>query len=307
MASRLDLAASLLRCPVGCAFLLSIERDEVPADVAVTAPQAFARAAVSLGALNPWSADFAEALPAALARGSRLASLAQELVAHPGSAWWTAPLNRSRQALVVDDATHPPDSPEAHGHWEDYAHRPVGWRITSTLRGGYSCLDAVIASGVGDWLQPSAYLRFEARIAASARVYEIAGPADWHALCVSHPRINQNPSSPAGAGTLVPDWGRVARQWDGVHLTFMGLLTAPFVRHSSAAGTSMLWSWDSEGVMWLPGEFVRSGSPLAAPDHDEQALAVVARLRAEDFGTRPGGVQGRRKRQALGDGHKPGR
>ena len=90
MESRIDeLAARLLRCPVGCAFLLTIERDQVPVSLAVTPPQAFARAAMALRALNPWSNDFAQAVPAALSRGSRLASLARGSGAHPESRWWT--------------------------------------------------------------------------------------------------------------------------------------------------------------------------------------------------------------------------
>ena len=90
MESRTDeLSTRLLRCPVGCAFLLTIERDQVPVALAVTPPQAFARAAMALRALNPWSNDFAQAVPTALSRGSRLASLAREVVAHPKSRWWT--------------------------------------------------------------------------------------------------------------------------------------------------------------------------------------------------------------------------
>ena len=69
MESRTDeLAARLLRCPVGCAFLLTIERDQVPVSLAVTPPQAFARAAMASRALDPWSRDFAQAVPAALSR-----------------------------------------------------------------------------------------------------------------------------------------------------------------------------------------------------------------------------------------------
>ena len=75
-----DLAARLLRCPVGCAFLLTIVRDEVPIEIAVTPPQAFARAAIALNALNPWSADFERAVTAALSRGADLASLARAVV-----------------------------------------------------------------------------------------------------------------------------------------------------------------------------------------------------------------------------------
>ena len=63
-----ELAARLLRCPVGCAFLLTIERDQVPVALAVTPPQAFARAAAAVRTFDPWSRDFAQAVPAALSR-----------------------------------------------------------------------------------------------------------------------------------------------------------------------------------------------------------------------------------------------
>ena len=293
MESRTDeLAARLLRCPVGCAFLLTIERDQVPVSLAVTPPQAFARAAIARRALNPWSRGFAQAVPAALSRGSRLTSLAREVVAHPEGRWWTDPIDRNRQVVAIDDtsdrASSRPASPESNASWEDYAQRPVHWRITSTLRGGYSCLDTVIARGVGEWPM-SSYVRFAAEIDDSARVREIAGPEDWHSLCVSYPRVNQRAESPAGAGTLSPDWARVATQWDGVHLTFMALLTAPFVRHSSAAGTTMLWSWDTEGAMWLPGEFLQAGAPLAALDRDDtREFPDIGRLLRDDLGIAAG-------------------
>ena len=232
-----ELAANLLRCPGGCAFLLTIERDEIPVALAVTPRQAFARAAIALRALNPWSPVFKQAVTAALSRGSDLASLASTVAAHPASRWWIAPMDQTRKVLVVDDTPPPVSSraapprhilarifhpfkrasartasPDSLARWEAYAQRPVAWRITSTLRGAYSCVDTIIASGIGDWMQVETHRRFAAVVDASARVYEISGPADWHALCVSFPRVNQNPASPAGVGTLVPDWGRVATQ-----------------------------------------------------------------------------------------------
>ncbi len=61
---------------------------------------------------------------------------------------------------------------------------------------------------------------------------------------------------------IVPGWDRVAERWDGIHLTFAGLLTVPLVRHSTAAGTTMMWNWNTEGTMWLPGAVLRSATPL---------------------------------------------
>lgn len=304
-----DVAARLLRCPVGCAFLLTIARDGIPVARAVTPPQAFARAAVARDALNPWSVDFEEAVTAALSRGAELTHLARDVAAHPASRWWTEPLDRARQALVRDDTPPPPPARQtlasrmlarvfrrvrrtpsraaasrSNTWWEDYAQRPTAWRVTSTLSDGFSCLDTVVARGVGDWPQAELQRRFAAEIDPSARVCEINGPADWHALCVAFPSVNEDPNSPAGAGSLSPDWRRVASQWDGVHLTFLGLLTAPFVRHTTAAGTTMLWSWDTEGTIWLPGNSLRPDAPLAPVDLNPSAFTETAPLMHNDLG-----------------------
>ena len=169
-----DVAARLLRCPVGCAFLLTIERDEVPIGLAVTPPQAFARAAIALNALNPWSADFERTIAAALSRGADLASLAHAVVTHPQSRWWTAPMDPTRQVLVTRDVI--PDllptrrrlTPFGSAYMPKQrcrARRPSRLsagrilRATSQWNGAspprsvaqYACLDTVIASGVGDW------------------------------------------------------------------------------------------------------------------------------------------------------------
>ena len=277
-----DWADRILCSPVGCCFLLTIERDQIPVDLAVTPPQAFVRAATALDVVNPWSPSFELDVDAAFSLRSRLENVAHQVAAHPGSRWWVTPFDRIRQVLVTSDELETVSSrtasPESSLKWEDYAERPVGWRITSTQRERYSCLDAVISRGVGDWVSSSAYPRFEAEIDESARVLEIVGPADWHALCVAHPRTNRDPQSPAGAGTLVPEWTSVATLWDGVHLTFMALLTVPFVRHTSAAGTTMLWSWDTEGTWWIPGECVRAGAPLGTVDRVERELPEVPPL-----------------------------
>ena len=247
--------------PVGCAFLLTIERDLVPLDLAVMPRHAFARLAVALRRINPWSGTFDRDVEAVLSLGPRLASLAREVTVHPDSRWWTAPLDRSQQVLMLENSEQGTPPPQTGSDWEAYAERPMGWRFTSTLNDEHSCLDTILASGMGDWPQVERR-RFRGEIDESARVLEIVGPADWHTLCVSHPHANQHPDSPAGLGTLTPDWRSVATQWDGVHLTFMALLTVPFVRYITEVGTTMMWSWDTEGTIWLPGEFLRAGAPL---------------------------------------------
>ena len=276
-----DLAVRLQECPIGRAFLLSIERDRVELAHALAPVQAYARAATIARALNPWSPGFDELLAVGRSRGAQLGGLAREIAAHPATRWWAEPLDPARQVLfrpatpaALHEPARTPDVEDA--RWEDYAERPVRWRITFTAHEGRSCIDAMIAAGVGDWLQGIPYRRLKARIGESARVLEILGPVDWHALCVSCPRINEDPASPAGAGTLVPDWRRLAERWDGVHLTFMGLLTVPFVRHCSASGSTMMWSWNTEGTIWLPGAPIEQQGVTAGDGHGQQSIDTHA-------------------------------
>lgn len=283
-----DLAEGLLRCPVGCAFLLTIARDRVPITHAVTPRQAFGRAVTALHTVNPWMSGFDRVVAAILAKGPDLTTLTQEIAEHTAGGWWNSPIDYSRQVLISNDemdrASSRCMSPASIAHWEAYAQRPVPWSFTSTLRGKYSCLDTVIASGVGDWMEPEGYRRCVAEIADSVRVLEISSPADWHELCVAFPSVNQDRNSPAEAGSLSPDWARVASRWDGVHLTFTGLLTTPFVCYRSAAGTTMLWSWDTEGTMWLPRDFLRAGASIGIVDRDACSSEVTAPLLDDDLG-----------------------
>ena len=255
----------LLSYPVGCAFLLTIARDQVPLDLALTPRESFSRLATVLRHITPWSGTFDRDTRAVLSLAPRLLDLASGAVAHPGGRWWTAPIDRSQQVLMLMDPEPDMPPPQIGSAWESYAERPLGWRVTSTMNIKHSCLDTIMASGVGDWPQVQRR-RFRAEINDSARVLEITSPVDWHSLCVAHPQANQHRNSPAGVGTLTPDWHSVATQWDGIHLTFMALLTVPFVRYTSDEGTTMMWSWDTEGTIWLPGGFLRAGAPLQLPE-----------------------------------------
>lgn len=45
--------------------------------------------------------------------------------------------------------------------------------------------------------------------------------------------------------------GAVAEEWDGVHLSIGGLLTAEQNRYESSAGWTMLSFWHAEQTFWL--------------------------------------------------------
>ena len=256
-------AEALLRCPVGCNFLWTIVRDRPPLSQALAPPEAFERVAVALDALNPWADRFDQSLDLALARGARLESLAHEVVAHEASRWWTEPLDPERQILVL---SRPPVWADAgvfnpNTRWEDYAQRPARWHTTATLHGDLSCVDVAMHRHVGDWDVRDYDQRRRAVIGNNPTVFEVGSPVDWHMLCAEAPRRNQAGVKPANVGTIVPDWPRLARVYDGVHFSFAGLLTTPFVIEESPVGRTMLWSWDAAFTTWIT-DVVRPGALL---------------------------------------------
>ena len=96
------LAEMLLRCPVGCNFLWTLERDQVPLEQALAPEQAFERATIALRDLDPWANRAPRARSEALERGARLEGLAHEVAAHPSIGWWAEPCDLSRQVLLTE-------------------------------------------------------------------------------------------------------------------------------------------------------------------------------------------------------------
>ncbi len=220
----------------------------------------------------------------------------RKVAEQPGTGWWAASFDRERQVLLVDNQPASRTTPGSGWDWEDYAERPRDWRMTSTLHGCISCGDEVIASGVGDW-GDGPLVRRTAMVDGAARVREIDTPAGWHALCASHPRVRSKPEQihpprsgwqyasldlaqqgPDREGMLVPDWRALAADLDGVHLTFAGLLSVPFVEHASDAGRTMMWSWDTESTMWLQSTFLRAGEPMPPSPKDLGSDELVHHL-----------------------------
>lgn len=125
-----------------------------------------------------------------------------------------------------------------------------------------------------------------------ARVVEIHRPGDWVRLVAEHPRVggtydgmelpgpNQDRRAAgrlytASAGRaarvdirhqLAPDWRSVAEQYDGVHLSWAGLLTTDgFISDLGDGDVTMLRYWFSERTLWLADVF---GEPRLAPSVD---------------------------------------
>lgn len=90
---------------------------------------------------------------------------------------------------------------------------------------------------------------------ADARIYEIDGPEAWADLCRLFPleqtaqkRQDWYRTTGRVGRWIIPDWSLVAREYDGIHLTVIGYL--------SAAGTAIQVDDDSASVIagWNPDE-----------------------------------------------------
>lgn len=124
------------------------------------------------------------------------------------------------------------------------------------------------------------------------RVWNIDHPADWERLVETFPKVatkphagwelpgpNQHSTDVAGLASLsnqhavrttcarhvLPDWAAVAREYDGVHLSWAGFLTVEgFVSDLPDGGVTMLRYWSSERTLWCRDLF-DSPEPLGAP------------------------------------------
>ena len=122
---------------------------------------------------------------------------------------------------------HQPENPP--GGWERYAQKPRGNQTTSTLYGPYLTSKLLAYDQrVGDHLCQFPLAWWSVRFLEDVRVFEIHGPSDWHDLCLSYPSRHTEDDR------LVPNWGAVSEEWDGVHLSLGGLLTAGQNRYEIA-------------------------------------------------------------------------
>ena len=263
----------ILGSPIGCQFLLSVEASGLsPAEVGI--PQnSLWLAAGAVGELDWWIPDHAETVADALEHGGRLRVLARAVLEHPATGWWFAPLDPEHQVWISHDKGPPdsanwqcPNSPP--DQWERYAQKPLieQYQRTSTLVGEDTSFFVAVDGYVGDLdIYTLPFECWELLVDHDVQVFEVHGPTDWNRLCVRYPARGTTDGAPPDPEWLVPDWAAAAEDWDGVHLSLGGLLTAEQVRHQSKDGISMLNFWQAEQTYWLRG---LASNARRLPDHE---------------------------------------
>ncbi|MCC3283808.1 hypothetical protein [Arthrobacter caoxuetaonis] len=93
----------------------------------------------------------------------------------------------------------------------------------------------------------------------AGRTLEIHTAEDWISLCRAYPvevtasrRHDWFHTTGRNGQWVIPDWQRVASEWDAVHLTTMGYLnTAGRALEVHADTATVLAGWDPDSTLWL--------------------------------------------------------
>ncbi|OZD58865.1 hypothetical protein [Rhodococcus sp. 06-1460-1B] len=112
------------------------------------------------------------------------------------------------------------------------------------------------------------------RVPSGVRAYEIDGPQAWAQLCREFPvevtaqkRHDWYCATGRAGRWVVPDWPRVAEQYDGIHLTVRGYLSAAGTAITvDDATASVIAGWAPDETYWL--------TDTAAADGDKAQVWV---------------------------------
>ena len=284
----------LLNSVVGCAFVVAFDEAGLTPDVVADPNASLRMAAACVNFVFRYNSNHDLVAPGILTLARGQVDQARTLIESPDTQWWFHDVDLDRQTWLSIHGTPdefiygtPPDTMawQQPGNpprpWERYAQKPYGNQITSTLYGPYLTSKLVAYdSRVGDYDCKFPLAWWSVRFPESVRVYEIHGPSDWHDLCVSYPARGREDDR------LVPNWGAASEEWDGVHLSLGGLLTAEQNRYESPDGWTMLDAWHAEQTYWLRALKTET---KRRPDFDRGlGPPQINGLRFPDFGEGPG-------------------
>jgi hypothetical protein len=236
---------------------------------------------VSVGSARYWQEpDGTDVLAAEPELWPALRRAAHAIVGSAPAAWWGNGIDRSDQWAVTFDGTRDGTATPARealdvwratvqrdeAQWRQYEIGPgipMGgpwWSIpprallrTSSSPGGRGL--RFVEDGLG-W--SAAEVR-QVQVADSAHVFEITSADDWAELCRRYPldvtasrRHDWARATSRDGAWVIPDWARVADDYDAVHLTVAGYLNAatraiPVDEESS----SVVGGWDPDQTVWL--------------------------------------------------------
>lgn len=254
-------ASDLLSSPLGLQVLDNLSRTDVNriTDEELTWLQIESRSEVSR-----YRGDYDEHVADLSSKAAHLNHLAEWFAQRVPTAW--KDLDRGRQVWVA------PTSDPANAQRMVADLTPYSHVVSKPRRTFWTCtFNPAVVTPWLEWLRngedqrPGPYFLWTVTVSASARVFEIHSPGDWAALAEAYPSAReglryrpQTSTTMARSPDLArldPDWSKVSEEWDGVHLSAGGWLTAEDVPYQSGGVTTELRGWDMEATAWFRWSF----------------------------------------------------
>ncbi len=204
--------------------------------------------------VNRFRGDYDDYVAALKSQATRLAPLGEWLPQRVPR-WWDD-VDRTRQ-VWVGRTTNAPEKSELVVDLSSF-----GSETPKPRQAFWTCTE--IPDLISPWLQSSEKPMDRGpetiwRIIASsdARVAEIHSPDAWSRLVRTYPLAEAGytytgmEQRPDRSRRLDPDWSKVSRDFDGVHLSVGGWLTTEDLPFESGSAITELRSWNMESTVWL--------------------------------------------------------
>src|SRR5215831_100969 len=250
----------------------------------------------------PGAVDAAAAPHLATAAASLL-PVSRALAAAPAAQWWWQPPDHSHQRWLGASGGQPPRGPalaegiRAQGAADEdeelRAARELPWPAEDgkiytgtwwspplgdtvfTTTGPVGSLPAVGLGCLADSFGEDRFEIWDVQISPQARIWDITGPDDWGRLAARYRRDvtasrrhDWYRLTGRDGAWILPDWPQVARDWDGVHLSIAGYITATGFVIAAASAAIVLTGWEPDQTLWLNDVFTktaRSGTWTGTP------------------------------------------
>lgn len=206
-----------------------------------------------------------------------LAPLAEQILSAPGVQWWEAgrgveqwaidwrtaedlaPLKvpqptlaewvarvRDAEERAVHELPTDPYAPVSGGWWSV---PPGPLRTVGRLPAGLNLVEDSLGWEVATTIP----------VRGAGRTLEVRSPQDWTSLCSEFPldvtasrRHDWFRTTGRNGRWVIPDWERVAEEWDAVHLTVLGYLNGAGRALPVGADTAtVIAGWDPDSTIWL--------------------------------------------------------
>jgi hypothetical protein len=243
-------------------------------------------------AMSPSAAD-AAAAPHLAAAAEGLLPVARALAAAPAAQWWWEPPDRNHQRWVGSGGGQGPQgtalaaAPRAQAtadeEEEQRAARELPWppedgrRYSGTwwspplgngvftTTGPVGPLPAAELGCAADNVGEECFEVWDVGISPQARIWNITSPDEWGRLVARYPRDvtasrrhDWHQITGREGRWVLPDWVQAARDWDGIHLSIAGSITATAFAIPAAGAATVLVGWGPDETLWLNDVFTRT-------------------------------------------------